>query len=172
MFVSLSIRSSLAHRYLEYHKDTDTNEDMSVTEVHEDHRFGQNQTRLSDSKQAAAIDNQLVSASTRKGKKNSLITGSFQVSASTPRVQQLHEDRRFTESPTRRAGSKRVAAINNKLVSIKKSTTSTRKGKKNSLITESIQMSTSMPHLANSSMFSHRYETRHQRRNSSIFSHH
>lgn len=56
-------------------------------------------------------------------------------------------------------------SINNRLVAIKKSTTTTSKrGKKNSLITQSIQMSSSMPDLNNtmntSEMFTHRYGTR------------
>ena len=83
-------------------------------------------------------------------------------------MNEMNEEHRFVENQGRRGVGRRAAAINNKLVSIKKSTTSTRKGKKNSLVTESIQMSSSMPSLGNNSMFSHRYETRHQRKNNSI----
>jgi len=64
--------------------------------------------------------------------------------------------------------------INNRVLAIKKSTTTTKKGKKNSLVHETIQMSSSMPNLNNTmnstGMFTHRYATRnsYRKNNNSI----
>ena len=64
-------------------------------------------------------------------------------------------------------GRKSSTEVNNRLVTIKKSTTATaKKGRMNSLVTESIQMSSSLPNLDNTSMFTHRYATRHRKNNS------
>lgn len=77
----------------------------------------------------------------------------------------INEERNGIQlNETIRKSSNRKAALNNRLISIKKQTTSNKRGRKNSIVTESIQMSSSMPNLDNS-MFTHGYATRHTTKN-------